>query len=78
MRQALLLGVDVGTTACKTVLVDQAGGIVDSQSEGYPLCLPAPRLVGAGAGGLVGRGLQDRAAPDGAPSRRRSGWPTSA
>jgi len=40
MRQALLLGVDIGTTACKTVLVDQAGLIVDSQSEGYPLYSP--------------------------------------
>ena len=40
MRQALLLGIDIGTTACKTVLVDQAGRIVDSQSEGYPLYSP--------------------------------------
>jgi xylulokinase len=40
MRRALLLGADIGTTACKTVLVDQAGRIVDSQSEPYPLYSP--------------------------------------
>lgn len=40
MRQALLLGIDIGTTACKTVIVDQAGRIVDSEIEGYPLYSP--------------------------------------
>ncbi len=40
MRRALLLGIDIGTTACKTVLVDQEGRIVDSEIEGYPLYSP--------------------------------------
>jgi len=40
MRQALLIGIDVGTTACKTLLVDQQGRIVDSDLEGYPLYSP--------------------------------------
>src|SRR5512136_481232 len=40
MLRALLLGVDIGTTACKTVMVDQDGRIVDSESEGYPLYSP--------------------------------------
>jgi len=35
-----LLGIDIGTTACKTVLVDQSGRIVDSEIEGYPLYSP--------------------------------------
>jgi xylulokinase len=40
MRRALLLGIDIGTTACKTVLVDQEGRIADSEIEGYPLYSP--------------------------------------
>ncbi len=40
MPRALLLGIDIGTTACKTVLVDQEGRIADSEIEGYPLYSP--------------------------------------
>jgi xylulokinase len=35
-----LLGIDIGTTACKTVLVSQDGRIVDSETDGYPLYVP--------------------------------------
>lgn len=37
MRPAYLVGIDVGTTACKTLLVDQTGRIVATEIEGYPL-----------------------------------------
>ena len=40
MRQACLIGIDVGTTACKTLLVNQEGRIIGSESEGYPLYSP--------------------------------------
>jgi xylulokinase len=37
MRNAYLLGIDIGTSACKTLLVDQSGKIVATEIEGYPL-----------------------------------------
>ena len=37
MRQAYLIGIDVGTTATKTIAVDQSGAIVATEVEGYPL-----------------------------------------
>ncbi len=40
MRQAFLIGIDVGTTACKTLLVNQEGKIVATETEGYPLYSP--------------------------------------
>ena len=37
MRPAYLIGIDIGTTACKTLVVDQAGKIVATEIESYPL-----------------------------------------
>lgn len=37
MRQEYLIGIDIGTSACKTLVVDQAGKIVATEIEGYPL-----------------------------------------
>ena len=37
-----LLGIDIGTSACKTALFDIRGNIAASASEGYPLRRPAP------------------------------------
>ena len=36
MNKALLLGIDIGTTGCKTILVDEEGNVVDSGFDGYP------------------------------------------
>jgi len=39
---ALLLGIDIGTTGTKTLLIDEAGRVVDSASAEYPLLSPRP------------------------------------
>ena len=36
----LLLGIDVGTSGCKTLLLDEAGTVIGSATEGYPLSHP--------------------------------------
>ena len=40
---AYLIGVDVGTTGAKTILVDEDGTLVASASEEYPLSTPRPK-----------------------------------
>ncbi|KKO53050.1 xylulokinase [Paenibacillus sp. DMB20] len=37
-----VIGVDLGTSAVKTVLVDRGGNVVAEHSEGYPLSQPKP------------------------------------
>lgn len=37
---AYLLGIDVGTSACKTALFDENGEVVADATEGYPVCYP--------------------------------------
>ena len=49
------IGIDLGTSACKLLLVDEAGAIVNEVTHEYPPHLPTPRLVGAEARGLVER-----------------------
>jgi xylulokinase len=34
------MGIDIGTTGCKTILIDSAGNVIDSEIEGYPLFSP--------------------------------------
>ena len=46
----LYIGIDLGTSACKLLLVAEDGSILNTVTKDYP----APRLVGAEAGGLVG------------------------
>lgn len=36
MNHALLMGIDIGTTGCKTLLTDAEGNILASEIEGYP------------------------------------------
>ncbi|MHC4908718.1 MAG: xylulokinase [Planctomycetota bacterium] len=38
-----LIGIDVGTSACKVVLVDERGAVVAVTSAGYPLSTPRPQ-----------------------------------
>ncbi|NWG76243.1 MAG: xylulokinase, partial [Rubrivivax sp.] len=40
MKPTLLMGVDIGTTGCKTILIDEAGTVIDGEIEGYPLHSP--------------------------------------
>lgn len=42
MDKALLLGIDVGTSGCKTVLADPGGGILAAHTVEYPLHTPQP------------------------------------
>ena len=52
------IGIDLGTSACKLLLVaDGVGSILNDGHEGISPHLPAPRLVGAEARGLVGAQL---------------------
>ncbi len=37
MNNALLMGIDIGTTGCKTILIDEGGKVVDSELDEYPL-----------------------------------------
>lgn len=37
-----VIGIDLGTSAVKSVLVDQSGNVVDEHSESYPLSRPQP------------------------------------
>ncbi len=39
---ALLLGIDVGTSGSKTLLIDESGRILASATETYPLSTPKP------------------------------------
>ena len=38
----LYIGIDLGTSACKFLLVDQGGAILNMVSEEYPVCYPRP------------------------------------
>lgn len=42
MAANCLLGIDVGTSSCKTILVDHDGAIVASETAAYPLSIPRP------------------------------------
>jgi sugar (pentulose or hexulose) kinase len=37
-----LLGVDIGTSGVKALLIDESGAVVASASESYPLYTPRP------------------------------------
>jgi xylulokinase len=37
MSKALLMGIDIGTSGCKTILIDDVGNVVDSVLDDYPL-----------------------------------------
>ena len=50
-----LIGIDVGTSATKTVLFDEKGTVISSSSQEYPLY----RMGRAEAGGLAGCGFKD-------------------
>ncbi len=36
MKNAILMGIDIGTTGCKTILVNETGQVVARDIEGYP------------------------------------------
>ncbi len=42
MTQPLMLGVDFGTTSCKSILVNENGGVIGSVSQPYPTYTPNP------------------------------------
>ncbi|MGL6217231.1 MAG: FGGY family carbohydrate kinase, partial [Lacrimispora sphenoides] len=37
-----LLGIDIGTSACKVALFDQGGNVISSSSEEYEVSYPKP------------------------------------
>ena len=56
----LFIGIDLGTSACKLLLVGEDGTIQNEVTKGISPQLPAPRLGRAEAGGVVGRGRDRR------------------
>ncbi len=42
MKRQYLIGIDIGTTGCKTLLVDDLGRVVGRASRAYPLFTPKP------------------------------------
>jgi xylulokinase len=40
MGRDILMGIDIGTTGCKTILVDGTGGVLASEIEEYPFYSP--------------------------------------
>ncbi len=40
--QTYLLGIDVGTTGCKVLLIDVAGSVVADETREYPVSMPRP------------------------------------
>ena len=42
MAKQLLIGIDVGTSGCKSLLIDNQGAVVARASEEYPLSTPQP------------------------------------
>ena len=38
----LYIGIDLGTSACKLLLVDEKGCVRNTVSKEYPLCFPHP------------------------------------
>ena len=42
MEQKCVIGIDVGTSGCKLLAVDDKGRILDSVVEEYPLYAPQP------------------------------------
>ena len=73
--QSMYLGIDVGTSSVKAVLIDGDQRIVASRQRRPRSLAPAPRLVGAGPGKLVagdrGRARRARRRP------RARNWPRS-
>jgi len=45
----MYLGLDIGTTATKAVLVDEHHAIVATATAGYSLYQPTPEIAGRGA-----------------------------
>lgn len=43
--EKLLLGIDIGTSACKVALFNKAGTVIAQSNQGYPLYYPAPGWV---------------------------------
>ena len=49
----LYIGVDLGTSAVKLLMMDESGDIKKVVSREYPLIFSAAGMVGAASGGLV-------------------------
>jgi xylulokinase len=45
MRGPFLLGIDIGTSACKTALFSRDGTVIASSTVPYPMSVPAPGLA---------------------------------
>jgi len=42
MKNKYVIGTDIGTSGCKSILVDSSGRVVASATEEYPLYTPKP------------------------------------
>ena len=43
--EQLLLGIDIGTSACKVALFNRRGEVLSQSNKGYPLYYPQPGWV---------------------------------
>ena len=70
---SLVMGIDLGTSSAKTVLMDEAGHIVSMASADYPLFDTTPRLGRTEPRRLVARAVRDQPSSDqgtqGTPAR---------
>ena len=46
MNRSVFIGIDLGTSAVKLLLVDQQGTVLNTVSREYPLYFPAPGKPG--------------------------------
>ena len=56
----LYIGIDLGTSACKLLLVTEDGSILNTVTKEYPLIFPHPSWSEQEARGLVGCGRDRR------------------
>jgi len=42
MKRQFIVGIDIGTSGCKSLLIDDRGQVVARASEEYPLSIPKP------------------------------------
>ena len=42
MKRQFVVGIDIGTSGCKSLLIDDRGQVVARASEEYPLSIPKP------------------------------------
>ena len=58
---AYLMGIDLGTSSLKTIIIDETGNVKAQSARAYQFATPCGRLCRARSAGMVGRLLRDGA-----------------